>query len=224
MEKRKLIVFDVDGVLIDSYSGIPLFYEKLLPSMLNIDNEYSRFLLHMEYIADQAGLLREDWWSRYIPADEATLNELFIKYWEIRIETSRLEPGARHVLEQLRNKGWIVASVSYRDDIYGLKTWRIIESRLYDLFDDIIVVGEDASSRTEGIHILVKKYRPKITVYVDDKIQNLYRMQQRLENTIMVWYVFKNSWIGNLFWELIVPTRIYMVHNLYELVKILDNI
>lgn len=222
MAGEKLVVFDIDGVLVDSYSGIPVFYEKILPDMFGIDEEYARFLLYMEYIYDQAGMLREEWWPKYLEIDEQILSYLLAKYWEVRIETSKLEPGAGNVLKNLKNKGWIIGSVSYRDDIYGLKLWRIKDLGLYDFFEDIIVVGEDISSRIEGIKILTRKYNPKTIVYVDDKIQNLYRILGKLENIVLVWY--KYSWINGLLEKHINSSKIYMVYNMYELEKLLDGI
>ncbi|ADI31480.1 HAD family hydrolase [Staphylothermus hellenicus] len=222
MVGEKLIIFDIDGVLIDSYSGIPIFYEKILPNMLGIDRDYSRFLLYMEYIYDQAGTLREEWWPKYFSINEETLTYLLARYWEIRTETSELEPGTRSVLKNLKSRGWIIGSVSYRDDIYGLKLWRIKNAGLHDLFEDIIVVGEDAPSRIEGIRILARKYKPKTIVYVDDKIQNLYRILGKLENIVLVWYRY--SWINGVLEKHVSSSRIHVIHNMYELEKLLDEI
>lgn len=180
------IVFDIDGVLIDSYRGVPIFYRKELPSLIGVDPDYAEYLLYMEYLGEALGLLREDWWFSEIPGlDSNTYDKLITRYWEIRIEHSRPAPGVPEVLDYLRSMGYSLYSVSYRDDIYGLKRYRIEAMGLANYFEDIIIAGEDVNSRTAGIENIMRDYNLDLLIYVDDKALNLYKIRRELSQNLI---------------------------------------
>ncbi|WP_440059174.1 hypothetical protein ACSU1N_05145 [Thermogladius sp. 4427co] len=217
-----LIALDYDGVLVDSYRGLPVFYLKDLPELTGISREEAEFLLYMEYVGESIGLLRDDWWFRYIQGlDEEKYDVLITRYWERRIEKSIVLPGALDFLREARRKSFILAHVGYRDDIYGLKKWRIEADGLSHYFDEIIIVGEDVSTRYQGLKILIEKYNPGRIIYVDDKAQNLYILRKMLGRKIELYKAsFKSIWDfpwtnpGHLFTE---------INNLSELLRILGD-
>ncbi len=214
------VVFDIDGVLVDSYKGVPVFYTRILPEKLGIPREMGFLLYLYEMFAEGLGLLRIDWWRKkmqWIGDDE--LRRLLDEYWETRIKYSRLVPGAKNVLNKLREKGYIVSSVSYMDDIPGLKYRRMEMMGLVELFDDIVIAGENTGSRIEGIEEVVRRHGCDRVFYIDDKPGNLLEIKNRLPWIITVnhRYVLKHgySWMINVGYD-------YRVNNLFELVNIVD--
>jgi len=189
------VVFDIDGVLINSYNGIEYFYRRVLPQIIDIDQRLIDYLIELEYIGELTGLLREDWWFKYIPGlTEELYDKLITRYWEVRIENSKLEPGVINVLEYLANSGYRVFTVSYRDDIYGLKKYRIELMDLDKFFHEIIIVGEDFHDRVDGLKYLVKKYDLNKTFYIDDKPLNLLMIYIEMkQKPVLIHYRFKHN-------------------------------
>ena len=187
------LVFDVDGVLIDSYRGVEVFYQKDLPKLINIDKCSVEFLLYTEYLGEAIGWLREDWWFKYIPGmNEDLFNKLITRYWERRIEFQKLLPGTKPILEKLRDMGVKLYSVSYRDDIYGLKRYRIDLEGLTSYFKQVIIAGEDVPSRIEGLKQVIREAGGDTVIYVDDKPLNLYRIKTVLGgDLVLIQYKFR---------------------------------
>ncbi len=216
------VVFDIDGVLVDSYKGVPVFYTRILPEKLEIPREMGFLLYLYEMFAEGLGLLRTDWWRKKMPwIRDDELRRLLDVYWETRIKYSRLVPGAKTVLNKLREKGYIVSSVSYMDDIPGLKYRRMKMMGLVELFDNIIIAGENTRSRIEGIEEVVRRHGCDRIFYVDDKPGNLLEIKNRLPWVITVnhRYVLEYgySWMIDVGYD-------YRVNNLFELVPIVDMV
>ncbi len=214
-----VIVFDIDGVLIDSYRGVEVFYKQDLPRITGINPTYTGYLLYLEMIGEAIGWLREDWWFKYIPGlDEELYDELITRYWERRIEYQTTTPGAKPILSMLRKAGVKLYSVSYRDDIYGLKKYRIMLEGLDEYFEEIIVAGEDVSSRIEGLRIVVDKEAGEEIVYVDDKPLNLYKMVKVFDDKITcIHYGFR---YGKYDFPWINPGKLFnTINNLYQLYR-----
>jgi putative hydrolase of the HAD superfamily len=200
----KIYVFDIDGVIIDSYRGIPIFYREVLTSEFGYDEGLAELLFRLEYLMDHAGRLRIDWWPEYlgIGLGDELFDKLIKRYWEIRIENSVLINEFIDVISSLRSRGYVVASVSYMDDIYGLKKWRMQEAGVIDLFDEVIIAGEDVPSRIDGLRIIAEKYNvgfDKI-FYIDDKIQNLLYITSKIPLINVIHYRFKYPGIK---WDLL---------------------
>lgn len=223
MTRNTAVIFDIDGVLIDSYRGIPVFYRRVLPKLINVPEYEIDRLIHLEMFADAVSLLREDWWSK-IDYIKPIYDELLSKYWETRIDHSMLEPCAHHVLKVLHSNGYILGSVSYRDDIIGLKKHRISIFGLSHYFGkDVLVVGEDVESRYEGIMTLIEKHGIEKAYYIDDKPLSLLNIRRKKPNElILVRYVFKRNDIPIYPWEHSYCGD-HCIYNLCELLKILET-
>ncbi|MCD6300781.1 MAG: HAD hydrolase-like protein [Staphylothermus sp.] len=179
MKRDIVLAFDFDGVLVDSYRSIKDFYTQILPRYVNISSWEGELLYQYEHLADKLGLLRENWWFELIPGMTNELyDELITRYWEHRISTTINIPGANQVLEELSDK-CILASISFRDDIYGLKKFRIEYHGFTKYFQDIIVIGEDFGSRADAFNYIRNKYGDKQYVYIDDKIINLWKLSKQ---------------------------------------------
>jgi len=213
-----ILALDYDGVLVDSYRGVADFYRRDLRELMGVSKEEADFLLYLEYLSEGIGLMREDWWFKFIPGlTEERFDELISRYWERRIEKTMVLPGVVEALKLARNKNMLIAHVGYRDDIYGLKRERLEYDGLAGFFDEIIVVGEDAPTRHDAIRLLIEKYRPTRIVYVDDKAQNLYVMSKRLPPSVELFKIsFSSFW--DFPWK--TPAGLFMeFRNLSEVVR-----
>jgi putative hydrolase of the HAD superfamily len=148
---QTIIALDYDGVLVDSYNGLEKFYLEDFPAMTGHDTAFGRHLLYMEYLAEGCGLLRIDWWPSIMDVQDDLLLNLLLKYWERRIENSAILPGVFTALKMFRERNYRVIHVGFMDDIPGLKRWRLDADGLAPYFDEIIIVGEDFSSRSSWL-------------------------------------------------------------------------
>ncbi len=190
------VAFDFDGVLVNSYRDIEDFYYNDLPRIIDIDSRLIDYIIYMEYVAEAVGWLREDWWFKTIPSlTEESYDVLITRYWEKRIGSTILNPGIAEVLEYLRKQGIKLFSVSFRDEIYGLKRYRIELSGIDRYLDGILVVGEDVGSRSEGLSLLIEEYGLDKIIYVDDKPLNLYKIYLELgDKAMLIHYAFKGRY------------------------------
>jgi len=220
---QTIIALDYDGVLVDSYNGLEKFYLEDFPAMTGHDTAFGRHLLYMEYLAEGCGLLRIDWWPSIMDAQDDLLLNLLLKYWERRIENSAILPGVFTALKMFRKRNYRVIHVGFMDDIPGLKRWRLDADGLAPYFDEIIIVGEDFSSRHEALRYLEEKYGDSLIIYVDDKPVNLFKISAKIGDDpriLLVRKEFKKQW--SFPWD--DPAGNYpTIRNLLELEKILRD-
>jgi len=217
---RIAVAFDYDGVLVDSYRGISVFYTTDLPALAGVSIDYARQLMYVEYLSEGIGLLRESIWPRYIPGYSRELfDELITRYWERRIEYSVILPGVTYALKKLRKEGIDIYHVGYMDDIYGLKEYRIEADGLAGFFKGIYIVGENTSSRASALKEILEQY--DIVVYIDDKPVNLMVIEHELRDFIdrikLVRHVFKSVYEAPWFDPV---GRHTAVRNLFELLQL----
>lgn len=213
-----VIVFDIDGVLINSYNGIEIFYREDLPQIIDLKRDYIDYLLYLEILGEAIGWLREDWWFKYIPGLTTSLyDKLITRYWERRIEYQKLMPGVKKILSMFRDSGVKLYSVSYRDDIYGLKRYRIEIEGLNKYFEEIIIAGEDVPTRVDGLKTILDKIDDEI-IYVDDKPLNLYYITTIYGDRVKcIHYGFK---YGKYLFPWINPGNLFItINNLYQLYR-----
>jgi len=219
------VVFDYDGVVVDSYTGVEVFYLVDLPNMLRVSRDVAEHLLYIEYLGEAVGWLREDWWFDYIPGLTSELYDALITlYWERRIEYQKPLPGVKQLLEKLRRMGFKVWSVSYRDDIYGLKRYRIEVEGLAEYFDEIIVAGEDVRDRAEGLKQVLEKAGGEPVIYVDDKPLNLYKLWLVFRDKVTLVHHHYNARNPLYTYPWINPSGLFKtVYNLHELLQLITR-
>ena len=226
----KVITFDFDGVLVDSYSVIPRIYKEIGELFLGIGGSkldlFVNDMLQGEELLD-LGLLgpRREWWpvvmSRYVNGKPINLDEVDRFYWKERIEGSYIIEGVIETLESLRDKGFSLYIMCSRDDKDGSKMHRILVSGIDKYFKDIFLIGENIASRSEAINVIKERegVEEKNILVVDDKVPPLYEVKK-----LGVW-IAKVDFEGpiKLAWNLPVKPH-FRVKNIRELLGVLLEI
>ncbi len=209
LEGKKVMAFDFDGVLVDSYSIIPKIYRDIGRYYLNLNsdqlNNFVKDMLEGEELHD-LGLLgsRNQWWPlifmKYVENGHLPrLEEVANYYWDNRIRGSRIIPNVPDTLSYLIEKGFKLVIVCSRDDIPGQKLKRIEKSGLIDFFDEVLIVGENVKTRHEAVIKIIRKYTLSHDelVIVDDKVPPLLQVQELNTFTIKVDFngPIKKAWI-----------------------------
>ena len=184
----KAFLFDFDGVLVDSYTSMPIIYREIGEKLLNLPNNqldsFVQEMLHGEELHD-LGLLgkRREWWPDIIRKfangrTDIELDKIEEFFWEKRIETSKVIEGVENTLKYLRGNFYISIMCS-RDDQMNHKMKRIKKSGLDKYFNDFYIVGENISTRIEAINKVIKTKNleaEEIAVF-DDKVPPLYEIK-----------------------------------------------
>ncbi|ADV65197.1 HAD family hydrolase [Desulfurococcus mucosus] len=218
------VALDYDGVLVDSYRGIPVFYIMDLPVLTGAASDYARQLLYLEYLAEGIGLLREELWPRYIPGFSLSLyDELITRYWERRMEYSHPLPGVRHALKLLMENDVDLYHVGHRDDIYGLKEHRVEVDGFSEYFKTLYIVEENTRSRLSALLEILEDY--DAVVYVDDKPVNLAVIDQGLGEYRNRVTLVRNTFRSEYDAPWMDPVGKYRaVNNLLELVRLVKEL
>jgi len=188
-EDVRAIVFDLDRTLIKSQRG----FDKALIEVADFLTQYlkrygttgSRRKIHrtMRPLAksfESHGLYnRDEWWiilSRRLGLSHLSSNwahKTTLLYWRAYIATSRPYENAELTLKTLRKRGYELALVTDTDGTPGMKRKRVRTLPFYDLFETIVVAGEDTPNikPSKMPFILVAKrlgLPPNKCVYVGD--------------------------------------------------------
>ena len=180
--KVKVVSFDFDGTLVDSYSYMKDVLELMLlhmgapPNMLQMISEraFQKWLDRerenaMNY-AELAGLLLESARESgvQLPPPPPDFNELLL---EARIRATQPYPCALQLLRHLKGEGRVVVAVSGDDGIPGFKRQRLEASGLLRFFDKVVVIPADAPSRIDALLAVAEEFNadPSEVVHVDDR-------------------------------------------------------
>ncbi|AEA48101.1 HAD family hydrolase [Archaeoglobus veneficus] len=179
--KLKVIVFDFDGVLVDSYSCLGPVYAYIAERIGlkgSARDEFVKKAIKYEDEQDALGNYdRKKWWPNLfkefnILINEQKLDELLQIFWEKRAEESGIVKDCEKILRYLKEIDIKLAIMAGDDGRKSLKRRRIEKSGLSKFFDKILIVGEDVKNRIEGIELIKKEYElsegDKILL-VDDK-------------------------------------------------------
>jgi phosphoglycolate phosphatase-like HAD superfamily hydrolase len=96
-----IISLDYDGTLVDSYTIIPLIYEKIREE-LNLYEGFTEAMLAVEDLGDYFGIFERGKWIRFLIKDNP--DEIIEYYWKIRTENQIILPGTMEFLEKYKNK------------------------------------------------------------------------------------------------------------------------
>ena len=188
-EDVRAIIFDLDRTLIKSHRG----FDKALSEVANFLTQYFKRQGHIisrakiyatlrsiAKLFESHGLYnRDEWWiillrklglshlsGKWVP-------EVTMLYWRAYIAASPPYPDAENTLRTLRKRGYRLALVTDTDGTPGMKRKRVRELPFYDLFETVVVAGEDTPKIKPSkmpFTLVARRLRlsPKNCVYVGD--------------------------------------------------------
>lgn len=229
-EKWKLFAFDFDGVLVDSYSCLPLVYDHIA-RYIGLENSVEKFVKRaLEYEDEQdakENYDRKSWWCKLysefqVDVGPERLDELLQIYWGKRSEQSEVIEGTTEALQKLRGRRSRLIILAASDGQHNRKKTRIQNSGLSEFFSDVLVTGEDVADEGEGIKSAMKKYgfSGGEIAFINDKPAPINRINRIFKDitTIKVKFegILKRAWNK----EECMPT--YRIRNINELLKIIE--
>jgi FMN phosphatase YigB (HAD superfamily) len=169
-----IISLDYDGTLVDSYTVIPLIYEKIREE-LNLYEGFTEAMLAVEDLGDYFGIFERGKWIRFLIKDNP--NEIIEYYWKVRTENQIILPGTIEFLEKYKNKDLYL--ITSKDDTKDIKIKRIKKTNLEKYFIDILIYGtEEFKTIIDVFEYLIDI--DKDIIYIDDKNTNLYQIKNKL--------------------------------------------
>ncbi len=169
-----IISLDYDGTLVDSYTIIPLIYEKIKEE-LNLYKGFTEAMLAVEDLGDYFGIFERGKWIRFLIKDNP--DEIIEYYWKIRTENQIILPGTIEFLEKYKNKDLYL--VTSKDDTKDIKIKRIKKTNLDKYFKDVLIYGTEEFKTLIDVFEYLKDMDDDI-VYIDDKNTNLYQIKNKL--------------------------------------------
>lgn len=183
MKNIKLVIFDLDGTLIDAYPAI---------------NESFNYVMHKLHYPPQDNLIIR----RAVGWGDDNLLRPFMKekdlpkgvilyrkhHKEALIKKSRLFPGVKGLLAYLKRKGYYLAVASNRPTQFS---WILIRHLKLDKYFDYVLCGDKLDNikpHPEIIHKIMEKFSlgPKETVFVGDMFIDAQAGRRAKVKTIMV--------------------------------------
>jgi len=199
----RVIIFDFDGVLIESYSCFPNIY-KHIAKKVGIKKEQTIFFIkeamYLEDLYDGKKIYdRGTWWPKFfkkwgVSITEIELDKLHDFLWNERINQSN--PIDAKLLRKLHRHGFKLCMLCGNDGKEGLKQKRIKRSKLDKLVDKIYVVGDNVKDRIEGIKKICNdlKVETKQLVVVDDKPSPINAIKEVFPEICAVKIDYKDQW------------------------------
>lgn len=169
-----IISLDYDGTLVDSYSIIPLIYEKIREE-LNLYEGFTEAMLAVEDLGDYFGIFERGKWIRFLIKDNP--DEIIEYYWKIRTENQMILAGTIEFLEKYKNNDLYL--VTSKDDTKDIKIKRIKKTNLDKYFKDILLYGTDEFKTIIDVFEYLIDIDKDI-IYIDDKNTNLYQIKNKL--------------------------------------------
>ncbi|MFZ8800819.1 MAG: HAD family hydrolase [Candidatus Nanopusillus sp.] len=171
-----IISLDYDGTLVDSYTIIPLIYEKIREE-LNLYEGFTEAMLAVEDLGDYFGIFERGKWIRFLIKDNP--DEIIEYYWKIRTENQTILPGTIEFLEKYKNIDLYL--ITSKDDTKDIKVKRIKKTNLDKYFKDVLIYGTEEFKTLIDVFEYLKDMDDDI-VYIDDKNTNLYQIKNNKLN------------------------------------------
>lgn len=158
-EDVEAVVFDLDETLLDAQKGLEAAQKAVAGKIFrryseDLDFGLNELVKKLSDFDDEKNLNREydrdEWWPTFLELVglEEELNpelvgELTDIYWDHYEISAVPYPDAESVLEYLDSKGYKLGMLTDTDDFGDSKIDRIEPLKFFDLFDSIVVAGED---------------------------------------------------------------------------------
>lgn len=223
---KAVVIFDFDGVLVDSYSGLISVYRDIAKKLGITDVAcFIKVMLCFEDIMDYFGLWDRNLWFNLIlrsskVRNKLNVNRLVYEYWRLRVKYSKVIDGAKEVVEKLDSLGIHTYIVSGSDGVKGMKRKRIRASGFDKLIREILVYGinEKIGYLFEALNIVKKRHKKSQFFYIDDKPKNL--MEARKANVRTIFHKYKPPFPTKYAWMGKKPKNTIEINDLHDLIKI----
>lgn len=173
MQNIKTIVFDLDGVILDS---VPMVTEHLSRKYKDFSFEMQRKLLYGNFLEETAKIKH-----LLVPVSEEEREKMRVEYTKRKME-AKLFPGIKELLESLKKQGYVLAlntSAYERNCVPPLRNNGIL-----DLFD-FLGTAEISRSKAEKFRILKERYLGEI-IFITDTVGDITEAQEEDVPTIAV--------------------------------------
>ena len=158
------VIFDLDETLIDAQQGLNATHEKVADLLLRflgekgVSVDQSRLEEAIRRIDDEMNRLvqydRDLWWQKAVDSfrsnirlPEPLVKTITDEYWKAYECASVPYPDAIATLEYLRKEGYRLGIVTDDDGDVGRKRRRIRSLSFVDIFDTVIVSGDEVAER-----------------------------------------------------------------------------
>lgn len=156
----KAVLFDLDETLIDAQKGLKAAHYEVsdkLCKYLDCDEPVEVISKKLSDFDDRMNRERkydrDQWWRDFaeeleIGGDlkDSQIEDLTETYWSTYAEAAEPYRDAESILEYLHDKGYLLGILTDTDDTDVSKKERIYPLDFSDLFDSIIVCGEDTKN------------------------------------------------------------------------------
>ncbi len=188
-------------------------------------SKFSRFMIEAEDFNDyQECYPPRRWWSDALKAitiasDDELIENLSNYYWERRMSLSFLIGSCHEIIQRLHEEEVITVILCGTDGIQGMKRQRIKRAGLHQLVSEMLIVGENITSKREGFQLLLQKHdvEPSDVFFVDDKPRYLNQALRLSINPVH----FKFDGPLRLAWQETLDPRIPTIEQLTEILKFL---
>lgn len=191
LNKIKAVIFDLDETLIDVTESLSIAQEAVAKELEKYlkDNGFKinleKIQNKIKFVDDFMNMLlkydRNDWWQFLVGQLDINYNlnsefkrKLTDVYWDFYIGSVKLYEDSIPTLEYLKGKHYSLGMITDTDGERGKKKARIDDLNLCNLFDSIIIAGEDTKHTKPNPEPYLKiakifKLNPDRCIFVGDK-------------------------------------------------------
>ncbi len=158
-EDVEAVVFDLDETLLDAQKGLEAAQKAVAGKIFRryseeLDMGLNELVKKLSDFDDEKNRKREydrdEWWPSFFDIigiedelDSDLVEELTDIYWDNYEVSAVPYSGSESVLDYLDSKGYKLGLLTDTDNFGGSKIDRIEPLNFYDLFDSVVVAGED---------------------------------------------------------------------------------
>lgn len=207
MSKNGLVLFDLDGTLVDSH-------EAIYNSAISVLSQYSTLLPSRDEVFKSVGLPISDLFSEYL--DKSMINSAVPEFRnhlrEFGAEKTKLLPNAVQTLEKFKSEGVGIGLVSNKQTALANS---VLEQQNIERYFDIIV-GSDLGApkpSPELINLTCSKFsEAKFFVMVGDRLEDMTAAKLAGIDGIFL----ENQWNPTSKMEALLPFKPKVIRNLNE--------